>query len=64
MLGDVADLQFVDERQSLDLTLTSVALNDTLRFFLQGKIHPELTRVANLPLFFFLPKAPVRGCIF
>ena len=35
-----------------------------LVFFLQVKIHPELTSVANLPRFFSLPKAPVHSCIY
>uniref|UniRef100_A0A9L0TP11 Uncharacterized protein n=1 Tax=Equus caballus TaxID=9796 RepID=A0A9L0TP11_HORSE len=33
-------------------------------FFLLGKIHSELTSIANLPLFFFPLKAPVHSCIF
>ena len=31
--------------------------------FLVRKIGPELTSLANLPLFFSLPKAPVHSCI-
>ena len=33
-------------------------------FFLVGKIGPELTSVASLPLLFSLPQAPVHSCIF
>ena len=32
-------------------------------FFLVRKIGPELPSVANLPLFLFLPQAPVHSCI-
>ena len=32
-------------------------------FFFMRKIGPELTSVVSLPLFFFLPKAPVHSCI-
>ena len=56
--------------QSLTTLLTekkSLALYAFLKllstFFLLEKIHPELTSVANLPLFFlFLPKAVYSSC--
>ena len=34
-----------------------------LFIYLQGKIHPELTSVPSIPLFVFLSRAPVYGCI-
>lgn len=34
-------------------------------FFLQGKVHPKLTSVADLPPFFFIfpRKIPVGSCV-